>query len=898
MPLNNEHIDYIIKDLHHRGVVYEPLRDELIDHICTAVEKEIEAGKNFIEAYRHVLLSFGHTDGLQRTQKQTWTLENSKTKIMIKNYLTIAFRNLRKHSFYTSINVIGLAVGVAACLIISLFVYNELSYDKHNKNAERIYRINSEIIFGDNHYVLAVAPPTMAAALESEFPDVEIAGRFRSWGTWLVKRETENIKENHVIYADNNILKIFTIPFLQGNPQNALAEPNTMVISKSLADKFFPNETALGQTLILDNKDSYKITGVYEDLPQTSHFHYNIMLSMAGLEEAKANVWLSNNFNTYFILREGVDPKQFEAKLTSLIKKYVGPEIQYVLGPEATLESFQDAGNKLEYTIQPLLDIHLHSDRTGELEANGDITYVYLFAAVALFILAIACVNFMNLSTARSSNRAREVGVRKVMGSLRSHLIRQFLIESAMLSIFSFIVAIAIAYLVLPLFNQLADKQLFIPISSPGFIALLLISALLVGLLAGLYPSFFLSAFKPVNVLKGNVALGMKSGLVRSSLVVFQFTISIILIIATITVQRQLSFIQNKKIGFDKNQVISIHDSYALGDQLQSFKDEVTRSALVSSGTISGFLPIANSNRSDQTYWPEGVQPTQDNLVGLQTWQVDYDYVKTLGMNILEGRNFSRDFPSDSGAVILNEAAARMFGYDENPLGRKVNTFGPGEDVNSADPNVTLSYNVIGIVENFHFESLRQNITPLALFLGKSSSRISFRFESKDAQSVIQMIENNWKRIAPGQPFQYSFLDEDFNRMYSTEQRLGEIFALFSGLAIIIACLGLFALTSFTAEQRTKEIGVRKVLGASVSSIVILLSKEFGRLIIIGFVLAAPVAWFAINWWLKSYTYKVEIGVMVYLAAGAFAFFVAWITMGYQSIKAASSNPIKALRSE
>ena len=456
--------------------------------------------------------------------------------------------------------------------------------------------------------------------------------------------------------------------------------------------------------------------------------------------------------------------------------------------------------------------------------------------------------------------------------------------------------ALAVAWLLLPLFNQLAGKNLHIPWEFPTFWIILLLGALGVGISAGAYPSFFLSAFRPVNVLKGNVGLGMKSGFVRSTLVVFQFAISIFLVIGTIAVNRQLAFIQNKKIGFSKDQVVVIKDAYGLGHQLQPFKDEVLKDNRILSGTISGFLPVAGTDRTDNTLWPEGSQPTQENLVSLQCWRVDYDYLKTLGMKIKTGRDFSKEFPSDSGAVILNEAAVKLFGFSADPIAKKINRFGNTGD--APDPNKPEAFPVIGVVEDFHFESLKQNITPLAFFLGKSTALISFRFGGHDAEGVISSIEKTWKTLSPGMPFSYSFLDEDFEKMYSVERRLGKIFVIFAALAIVIACLGLFALTAFTSEQRTKEIGIRKVLGASVSSIVLLLSKEFGKLIIVAFVLAVPLAWFSIDWWLRGYSYKTEIGALVYAAAGLLAFVIAWLTMGYQSVKAARANPVKSLRTE
>lgn len=897
--LTAEHIDYIIKDLHFRGIVAEGIEDELIDHVCSAVETEMNKGQRFIDAYHTVLRSFGQTSGLRATQHQILHSENSRTRNMIKNYFTIALRNLAKHRFYTFINVAGLAIGIAACLVIVLFVISELSFDKHHEKANRIYRVNSEILFGESHYNLALASAPLAETMLHDYPEVEATVRFRSRGSYLVKKnETgENIKENDVMWVDSSFFKIFTVPMLKGNPANALADPNTVCISQKVADKFFPGAEALGQTLILDNNYSVKITGVFADMPESGHFKFDILISMSGLDEAKSSTYLSNNFNTYLLLREGADAAALEKKFPGFIEKYIGPQAAQALGGDFSMEKFIASGNKFEYTLIPVGDIHLHSDLTGDIRPNGNISYVYLFSAIALFTLLIACINFMNLSTARSSNRAKEVGVRKVMGSLRSHLVRQFLTESVLLSMFSFLLALGLAYLFLPVFNSLSQKSLFLPWGELSFYAILVGAALVVGMMAGLYPSFFLSAFKPVNVLKGNVALGMKSGLIRSSLVVFQFVISIFLVIGTITINKQLNYIQTKKIGFEKDQVIIVHDAYALRKNAQAFKDEVLKNSAIQSGTLSGFLPV-NSWRNDNTYWPEGRTLTEESMVGLQTWEVDYDYVKTLGMKIKEGRFFAEEFPSDSSAIVINESGARQFGFLPDPIGKKILGYTGNNPDGTPDKSSLRAWTVVGVVEDFHFESLKQNISPLAFFLNKSTGSVAFRFEAKNTQEVIQAIEKTWKTLAPGQPFEYSFLDQDFADMYKNEQRLGETFGVFAALAIIIACLGLFALTSFTAEQRTKEIGIRKVLGASVGSIVFLLSREFGKLILIAFVIASPLAWYAVDWWLKEYTFKVEVGLLVYLGAGMVSFLIAWFTMSFQSFRAASNNPVKALRSE
>jgi len=831
---------------------------------------------------------------------------------MFKNYLVIAFRNLRKQGFYSAINIAGLAVGIAACLVIVLYVADELGYDKFNEKADRIYRVNSEIKFGENHLHMAVSPAPLAQTFSQDFPEIESTVRFRSYGSYLVRpaNGTDNIKEPRVISNDSTFFKIFSVKVLEGNPKTALSLHASVAISKTTARKYFPNSSALGQLLILDNKRTAKVTAVFEDMPAASHFHFDILISMVGdwpvAKEALQTNFLSNNFNTYLLLKKGTDAKALERKFPAFIAKHIAPQILAAVGNDFTMEKYYAAGNKYEFTLTPLLDIHLKSDLKVELEPNGNVTYVYLFSVVALFILAIACVNFMNLSTARSANRAKEVGVRKVMGSMRMHLIRQFLTESTLVTVFAFGIAIGLAYLILPFFNNLAQKQLFIPFTNPILYLTLLAAALIVGMLAGVYPAFFLSSFQPVHVLKGQVALGMKSGFIRSGLVVFQFVISIFLIIGAITVNRQLNFIQNKKLGFEKNQVIIIHDGYALrptdkaiNSNVQTFKNEVLKISSVESGTISGHLPVENpdSYRNDNTFWMEGKQPTVENLVSLQNWGVDQDYIKTLGMKIKQGRSFSNEFPSYSSAVILNEAAVAQFGLTD-PIGKRITTFSGNRPDGSPDPNSGKYWTIIGVVENFNFSSLKEGISSLGLFLEMSDGNISFRFNANNSQETIKSIENVWKRIASGQPFQYSFLDEDFGRMYTSEQRLGQIFASFASLAIIIACLGLFALTAFTAEQRTKEIGIRKVMGASVSSIVVLLSKEFGKLILIAFVLAVPLAWFSVDWWLKGYTFKTEIGIAVYALAGLFCLLIAWLTMGYQSIRAATTSPVNSLRSE
>jgi putative ABC transport system permease protein len=812
---------------------------------------------------------------------------------MISSYFKVALRNIKKHLFYTLINVTGLSIGIACTILITLFIIDELSYDRFNENGERIYRVINHIKFGGNDTWYAVSPSPMAKALVDEIPEIETAARFRTWGTFLVKKDKDNTKEYHGAWADPEIFNVFTIPLIRGDKNSALRDPNTMVISESLAKKYFGDNDPVNQMLILNNDMNYKVTGVYKDIQRNSHFHFTMMLAMAGLDESRNQVWLSNNFQTYFVLRKDADARVTERKINEMFIKNAGPQVLQFLGK--SIEELEKQGTKVEQFLQPLYSIHLHSNVQVEFEANGDIKYVYIFSAVALFILILAVVNFTNLATARSAERAKEVGIRKVMGSFRSYLIRQFLMEAVIISLIAVLFAVVLANLVNPAFNLLAGKSTELPNISPVFWLTIISGGIIIGLIAGAYPAFFLSSYKPISVLSGKITRGSKGGLIRSILVIFQFTISIILITGTIAVYNQLNFIQHKKLGFNKDQVIIVDDAYVLGNQAESFRNEVLRDPDFISGSSSGFLPVSNSDRNNTTFWKKG-ERTSENSVNMQAWNIDFDYIKTFGMKIVDGRDFSRDFPGDSGAIILNQRAAKLYGF-ENPIGQEIQTFGETTD-NSINIKNIKTYKVIGVVENFNFETLHESIGSLCMRLIPNSDKISFRYNTEKTDKVINILESRWKDFATGQPFQYSFLDEDFGNMYTAEKRTGRIFTSFAILAIIIASLGLFALAAFTAEQRTKEIGVRKVMGATIGNIVVLLSSHFSKLILIAFLIALPVAWYGLHLWLQSFAYKEVPGIMVYLSAGIISMLIAWATVGYQSFKAATANPSQALRNE
>ncbi|WP_288371743.1 ABC transporter permease [uncultured Algoriphagus sp.] len=817
---------------------------------------------------------------------------------MLQNYFKIALRNLRKQGFYSFINIFGLSVGVAVCMVIALFVINESSYDKHFKDGDRIYRISNKTVFGGRSSHNLYTPAALVRALPEEIPEVEAAVHFREQGPYLVKRpnDSENLLERRVIWASKDFFKVFDLEMVSGTQEGILDEPGTVAISESMAEKYFPNQEAVGESLILDNELEFRITGVYKDLSEASHFHFDFLLSAEGLQEAQGEIWFSNNFQTYFKAYEGSSPEAIEEKFFPMLKKYMEPQLSLFFGEGTSFDDLIAQGSSLEYILQPLHDIHLKSDLEGEFEANFSEQYVYIFVAIGLFILLIACINFMNLSTAKSASRAKEVGIRKVMGSFRIHLIRQFLMESILLSSIAFLIAIPLATLMLPFFNDLAERSLEMPVESAGFYAALFLGAIVTGLIAGSYPAFFLSAFKPVSILKGKIRLGMKSGNIRSTLVVFQFAISVILIIATITVNNQLNFIQNREIGFEKDQLITVFNTYALNERLVGFKDRILADNSIEQATISGYLPVAGSYRSDSPWLVEGRDlADMESTVSIQNWRVDENYIPTLGMELVSGRNFSLDFPSDSSAVILNETAVKKFNFEGDPIGQKVYS----QILGDGNEEIYQIRTVVGVVKDFNFQSMKESVSPVMLLYSQvPGGPVSFKFRAENTQNVIQLIEESWKEMAPGQPLTFEFMDEQFSKMYHAETRLGKVFGVFAGFAIFIACLGLFALTAFTAEQRTKEIGIRKVLGATSSGIVVLLSKEFSKLVLIAFVLASPLAWWSMTKWLEDYEYKVNLGPSIFLLAGLFVAFIAFVTISLQAFKAASSNPVKSLKSE
>ena len=809
---------------------------------------------------------------------------------MFKNHLKIAWRSFKKQPFFTFLNTFGLAIGMAGALLISLYIYDELSFDKMFADAERIHRINADVKFGGTQSEMAQTSAPMAATMVQDFPQVELAARFSTIGNTLIRKNEnlDNGKETHTTFVDASFFQMFGLNLIDGNPQTALNEPSTLVLTKTAAEKYFGSQKAIGQILVLNNTDTYTVTGVIEDMPKNSFLRdYSVFLAMSGLQDSKENEWVSHNYFTFVKLGAGTDIGQFDGQLQSMVGKYVIPFAQKYF-PGITEEQFKEAGNHIIYSTTPLTDIHLNSNMEHEMSANSSMQNVYILSFIGIFLILLASVNFMNLSTAHSLKRSKEVGIRKTLGSNKSSLLQQFLVESGLITFLSLVLAVLIAVLALPFFNKLAGKAIDIPFSNPLFWITLMIATILLGLFSGSYPAFFMSRFKPVKVLKGSGEKSVGGRKIRNSLVIFQFAISIFLIVSTLVVYQQLNFIQSKDLGFSKSQILIVEDVFAAGNKATSFKESVEQLGQVSSASLSGFLPTP-SYRGNTSFFIDG-STDQENTINMQIWKVDMDYVETLKMSLVAGRDFNKEFVADSTAMILNEAAVKILGKTpQEVIGMRMSHLGQ-EDMKLST--------VIGVVKDFHYETLRKDIGALSLTIGNSTGSMAVKLNSSDYGNTIASIKESWNRIAPGQPFSYRFMDDAFNSTYETEQNLGKIFITFTVLSIFIACLGLFGLAAFNAQKRTKEIGVRKVLGATVSQISYRLTVDFLKLVGIAIVISLPIGWYAMNKWLEDFSYRIEISWWVFALAAFLGVAVAIITVSYQSIKAAIVNPVKSLRTE
>ncbi|WP_214070414.1 ABC transporter permease [Mucilaginibacter sp. dw_454] len=807
---------------------------------------------------------------------------------MFKNYFKIAFRNLWKNKGFSAINILGLSIGLAVCLLITLFVIDELSYDRYNLNADRIYRISSDFQVNGSTFKDINSPASMAGEMKKDYPQIETTTRLRPNGKSLVRKGSETLIEEHDFYADANVFQVFTLPFIAGDPNTALAEPNTAVVSQDAAMKYFNTLNVIGKTLHLNNTTDFKITGVIKNTPRQSHVHFNIIRSMVGLKESYGPEWTGENFLTYIMVRPSVTSKDLEGFLRQATKKYADPQLIHWL--HTSIADMERKGDHFRFVPTPIANIHLQSTLSSEIEPGGNMQYVYIFIVIAVFILLIACVNFMNLSTARSAGRAREVGVRKVLGSSKSTLVYQFLSESTLTCFIAMFIALGFAFLLLPYFNRLSGKEITLNLLAAVWIIPALMGiTLLVGFLAGLYPAFFMSAFKPVDVLKGKLSSGFKGSWLRNSLVVFQFTTVIVLIVSTLIIHSQLNYIRNKDLGYNRDQILVIHNTSPLYLHAKSFKQDVLKLAGVRSGTMSGYSPASQSD--DTEVYSKDAANSPGQSLSIASWYIDEDYIPTLDMKMLEGRNFSKDNLTDSTAVIVNEAAAKMLGM-KNLLSKSLYR-------GSAEHHTV--FNIIGVVKDFNFGSMRNKIEPLIMHLGEQRGAFKFKVDTKNLPSLIAKIQtlyHNADANMAGQPFEYSFLDDDFNNIYQSEQNTGKIFMCFAFFAIFIACLGLFGLVTYAAEQRTKEIGIRKVLGASVTNIVSLLSNDFLKLVGIAALVAFPIAWYVMSHWLQGFAYRTTISWWVFAAAALLAVIITITTVSFRAIKAALMNPVRSLKNE
>jgi len=811
---------------------------------------------------------------------------------MIKNYLRSAWRNIARHKFISFINISGLTIGITCCLLILVYILNELSYDRYNENADRTYRVTRTFYSKDgseNLHLSSVAPP-FGPLLKVAFPDIEKMTRVLPNNTTVFRYKDKLFNEKDGFFADENFFNVFSVNVTEGDKKTALNDPYNIMITPEIAKKYFGSEDPINKTVILDNtKHEFKVTGIFEPFPSNAHMHPNMLVSFNTLkdsviygEKQLETNFGNNSFYTYLLLPKNYNSETISRQLNSFLDKYV-----HLPGMPPNIKTSQ--ATKL--TIQKLTDIHLQSHLDDEIEPEGSMTRVYVFAIIAIFILLIACINYMNLSTARSALRAKEIGVRKVIGAQRKEIIRQFLGESVLVTWVALILAAVFTWLLLPYINQLAHLNLaFSSLLRWNILTGILCLPFFIGLLSGLYPAIFMSSFKPVQVLKGVLKVGSGNISFRKVLVVVQFSVSIVLIVATTVVFQQLSYIENKSLGFNKDHILVTGFPGTLTKQFESFKQELLKNPSIKAVGRSSRIPSGRLLDDQGAQVIEGGKsiPTSIELKYITT---DFGFVDTYGMKMAAGRNFSRDYPTDTANYVINQTAVQQLGWktDQNAIGKDL-TYGGTKG------------KVIGVVHDFHFESLHQAIIPMVFLLPPPSSgyynSISIKVNGNNVQSAISTIRDTWHQYVQNVPFDFTFLDDRFQKLYNAEQEESKLFTIFSGLAIFIACLGLFGLSAFTISQRVKEIGVRKVLGASVPQIVVELSRDFMKLVIFSAVVALPVSWFLMHKWLLDFASRIDLSWWVFLGAGIMALIIAFATIGLQTVKAANVNPVKSLRSE
>jgi predicted permease len=789
---------------------------------------------------------------------------------MLKNFFKIAFRNFLRQKIYSFINIAGLAIGIACTILILLWILDELSYDRFHQKADRLYRAVGEVYFADHVSRFATLPPLAAPTLESEYPEVKRATRYfevrDNQGTWMVRRGDIAYFENHSACADPWFFEIFDFPFMAGDPKTALENPYSIVLTESTAKKYFGDEDPLGQRLLLDNRFDFAVTAVIKDIPHNSHMQFDFMVPIQLFEEFGFPLqnWDQWMFHTYLLLEKQATYRNLDAKISDLINR-----------------NSEQARSRIY--LQPLEDIHLRSRFENDVLGQGDIMYIYLFSALVLFILIIASINFMNLSTARANRRAKEVGLRKVVGANRFQLILQYLGESILMSFAALALAILLVKLSLPVFNELSDKQLSLNLfDNWQMLGWLLLIAFITGIVSGSYPAFFLSSFKPVKVLKGVKESGRGKSVFREVCVIIQFTISISLVISSIVVYHQLRYISNKKLGFEKDQLIYLNIAGQPGvlQQYENLKNEFLKIPGVLDVSKVSQLPPNVNVAPNNINW-EGKNPDENTLIRFIS--ASFNFTDIFKIPLTRGRTFSREFSTDSTAVLINERASRVMGM-EDPVGKELTV---GE----------AKFPIIGVMEDFHLRSFREEISPLIVGITANFyNYIVVRTGEGNIYQIMKDLKETRSQVLPEFPINFRFLDEDYEALYRAEQRLGKLAYYSTALAILISCLGLFGLASFMAEQRTKEIGIRKVLGASVSGIVLLLSREFAKWVLLANLIAWPLAWLLMQRWLQDFVYRINISWWIFVLAGGMALLIAFVTVGYQAIKAALADPVESLR--
>jgi putative ABC transport system permease protein len=805
---------------------------------------------------------------------------------MLKNYIKIALRNLQRNKMYTILNISGLAIGIACCILILLYVQDELNYDRFHEKLDNIYRVTSHFVLKDRVMDFASTAHVQGPMFKDEFPEVENYVRFNNYGSRrMIRYKDRSYAEEKFIWVDNSIFDIFSFKLIKGNPEDALIKPNTLVITEEMAKKYFGDEDPVGKNLTIHSDELYMVTGVVENFPSNSHIQPDFLASFSTLEleptgNAAADLVNNIDYYTYLLLKEGSDYKVLEEKFAAFIEKYLGLLLKSI-------------GATAKYELQPLESIYLHSDKANELDRTGEITYVYLFSGIGFFILLLACLNFMNLSTARTANRAKEVGLRKVVGAQRSQLIKQFLGESMILAFIAIFVSLFLVFLSMPLFNSISGKELDLGyFLNPVFLAGLFGLFIIVSLIGGSYPAFFLSAFRPVEVLQGKLKRGAKSPALRIALVSLQFIVSIVLIIGTLVVSKQLNYVRNARLGYDKDHVIALRiRNEETQKRHEAIRNELLKNPSILSVSSSSSLPLETNSFSAHHVTGEPFE----EMIMLFTQNADEHYLDTYKMEITQGRNFSKDFPTDSqNAIIINEAAVIKLGWQDDPLGKEIDAL--------LSLTEMKTYRVIGVVNDYHFQSLHEEIQPLVLYHvppdGGNYYRMSLRVRPEKIQETVAFLRSKWIEFDSQYPLEFVFVDEQYDSLYRAEERLGQLFGYFTVLAVLIGCLGLFGLSAFSAEQRTKEIGIRKVLGATTSGVITLLVREFTKWVLVAVLVAWPVGYYIMNTWLQNFAYRIGLGLDTFLLAALLALIIAVMTVAFQAVKAAVSNPADSLKYE